>query len=138
MKRRQFLVGTAAVSTAIVAGCSSGSGGGADVVETTSVSMTDSQFDPRNIAVEEGATVTWSNDDGHSHTITSASDNWEKDMEVDGGGESTHTFDESGVYEVYCRFHGSADLSGMSMKIAVGDASIDDPLGAGGGGGGPY
>ncbi|MFB6086330.1 MAG: hypothetical protein ABEJ84_05940 [Halodesulfurarchaeum sp.] len=40
-----------------------------------------------------------------------------------------HTFEESGVYEAYCSYHGSASLSGMSMKIAVGDATIEDPLG---------
>lgn len=113
-------------------GGSDGSSGA--VVETTSVTMVDTQFDPRNVHVDPGATVTWTNEDSASHTVTSASDNWSKDSEVGGGEKTSHTFEESDVYDVYCVFHGSADLSGMSMKVAVGDATIDDPLGGASGG----
>ena len=101
--------------------------------------MVDSQFDPRNVRVDVGATVTWTNEDVAGHTVTNASDNWSFDETVDGGATASHAFEASGVYDVYCRFHGTADLTGMSMKVAVGDATIDQPLGAGGGGGtGPY
>lgn len=102
--------------------------------------MVGSQFKPRNIQIATGATVTWMNEDSTAHTVTNASDNWSKDANVLGGEQATHTFDESGVYDVYCTYHGSADLSGMSMKIGVGDASIQNPLGGGGGayGGGGY
>lgn len=98
-------------------------------VETSTVDMVDFQFDPRNVHVDNGPEVTWINQDSTSHTVTNASDNWSKDTVVEGGGETTHTFTDSDVYDVYCRFHGSADLSGMSMKISVGDATIQDPLG---------
>jgi plastocyanin len=131
LTRRHVLAATAAGSLPL-AGCT-GDGGGATVAETTDVTMVDSQFDPRNVAVDAGATVTWTNEDTTAHTVTSASDNWSMDTEVDGGGQTTHKFDESGVYDVYCTFHGSADLSGMSMKVGVGDATIEDPLGGGGG-----
>lgn len=124
-----------------MAGCSGDGGDGDDggtdpVVETSEVGMVSSQFDPRNIHVDEGATVTWTNQDGHQHTVTAASDNWENDATVAAGGETTQTFAESGVYDVYCTFHGSADLTGMSMKIGVGDATIQNPLGGATGGGG--
>lgn len=137
-KRRAVLNGIASGGIVLLAGCSGGSqsGGSASVEETSSVSMTGAQFDPRNIHVDTGTEVTWTNDDSDEHTVTSASDNWSKDATVPAGEQTTHTFQESGVYEVYCRYHGSADLSGMSMKVGVGDASIDDPLGGGGGGGG--
>lgn len=106
------------------------------VRQTSSVTMVNTQFSPRNIHVDAGTKVTWTNEDSSAHTVTAASDNWNKDTEVQGGGSTTHTFSENGVYDVYCRFHGSQDLTGMSMKIAVGDAEIQNPLGAGGGGGG--
>lgn len=151
MNRRPFLRTTSAIAIGLIAGCTGGGngdggGGGGDgdgsaAQETADIAMVDSQFDPRNARVEVGATVTWTNEDSTSHTVSSASDNWDLDVTVDGGGEATHTFEESGVYDVYCRFHGSADLSGMSMKIAVGDATIESPLGGGGSsgdGGGPY
>lgn len=158
MKRRNLLKAASAVSIGLLAGCTgggdgdgdgdggSGDGGGdsgATVEETATIAMVDSQFDPRNAHVDGGTTVTWTNEDSAGHTVTSASDNWDFDETVDGDGEATYTFDDGGVYDVYCRFHGSSDLSGMSMKIAVGDATIDSPLGGGssggdGGSGGPY
>ncbi|MFB6183831.1 MAG: plastocyanin/azurin family copper-binding protein [Haloarculaceae archaeon] len=138
--------------TVAVAGCSgtSASGGsdesGGDssdsaVVETTDVTMVNTQFDPRNVHVDAGATVTWTNEDSTGHTVTAASDNWSYDEAVDGGGETSYTFEDGGVYDVYCRYHGSKDLSGMAMKVAVGDASIASPLGggdSGSSGGGGY
>lgn len=138
MKRRTVLGAAGALSTLTVAGCTGGSD--PTVEDTTDVAMTDDQFDPRNIDVETGATVTWTNADEGEHTVTSASDNWDKDAEVAAGDEAIHTFDEDGVYDAYCRFHGDADLSGMSMKVGVGDAAIENPLGDDGdaGGGGYY
>lgn len=105
--------------------------------------MTGSQFEPRNIHVDAGTTVTWTNDDGYEHTVTSASDNWSFDERVPGGESVDHSFEKSGVYDVYCTIHGSADLSGMSMKVGVGDATIQNPLGGANGnngqdGGGAY
>lgn len=157
MKRRNLLKAASAVSAGLLAGCTGGGDGGGDggdggdgggengaaVEETATIAMGGSQFDPRNAHVDAGTTVTWTNDDSVGHTVSSASDNWDFDETVDGGGEATYTFEDGGVYDVYCRFHGSADLSGMSMKIAVGDATIENPVGGGssssdGGGGGPY
>lgn len=139
--RRHFLRASGAAAVAItVAGCSGGSddsggttdtagGGSAAVKETTEVALTGSQFEPRNISIDPGATVTWTNEDGYAHTVTSASNNWSFDKEVSAGGSVSYTFEKSDVYDVYCKFHGSAELTGMSMKIAVGDATIASPLG---------
>lgn len=138
VQRRTFLSGIVTGGLSLVAGCTGGSnpGGSGPVEETSSVSMTGSQFDPRNIRVDSGTTVTWTNDDNFEHTVTGASDNWSKDTSVPGGEQTTHTFEESGVYEVYCSIHGGPDMSGMSMKVGVGDATIDEPLGGGSSGGG--
>lgn len=133
LTRRTFL-GTTGTSVAFgLAGCSDGSGDGDDtgIPETTTIAMVDTQFDPRNTHVDTGTTVTWENEDDTAHTVTSASDNWSKDAEVTGGEQTTHAFEQAEVYEVYCTFHGSTDLSGMSMKVGVGDATIEDPLGDG-------
>lgn len=142
MHRRRYLVTAAGIASTLLAGCTSGGdggdGGGSPVAQTTEVSMVGSQFDPRNIHVSAGATVTWTNDDSAGHTVTNASDNWSFDQQVAGGESAEFTFEESGVYDVYCRFHGSADLTGMSMKVGVGDASIESPLGGSNEGGGVY
>lgn len=132
MERRTFIATTGCVSALAVAGCTGGSDPA--VEETTDVTMVDSQFDPRNIHADAGSTVSWTNEDETSHTVAAASDNWAKDSEVAAGAETTHTFEESGVYDVYCRFHGDADLSGMSMKVGIGTATIESPVGDGGDG----
>lgn len=142
MQRRRFLAVAGWAVTAAAAGClgsgTDSTGDGGQVIETTDVSMVGSQFDPRNVNVDAGATVTWTNDDSAAHTVTNASVNWTFDEEVAGGGSTEFTFEESGVYAVYCRFHGSADLTGMSMKVGVGDATIEQPLGGAQGSGGVY
>lgn len=104
------------------------------VEATTDVSMHNAQFHPRNIEVDTGATVTWTNDassgegDPISFILKSATSGWDFETEVPEGEETTHTFEESGVYALYAEGLGSPDLSGMSMKIGVGQ-SIDEPLG---------
>jgi plastocyanin len=104
------------------------------VVETTDVAMENAQFTPRNIRVESGATVVWSNEErsGEGDPITfflrSATDGWEFQAEVPEGDNTSYTFEESGVYGLYAEGLGQPDLSGMSMKIGV-DEPIDDPLG---------
>ncbi len=136
MKRRIFLATAGSASALVATGCTGGDSQTAE--ETTDVVMVDRQFDPRNVRADAGATITWTNEDETRHTVTSASDNWTEDAEVDGGEETTHTFQESGVYDVYCRLHGDTDLSGMSMKVGIGDATIERPLGSDSDDGGYY
>lgn len=138
---RRTLLHIGAAGTLGLAGCigTSGSGGPSNgrqgVEDTSQVSMTGSQFQPRNIHVDVGTTVTWTNDDTTEHTVTSASDNWNLDKSVPGGESVEHTFEEDGIYDVYCTLHGNRDLTGMSMKVGVGDAMIETPLGSGDGSG---
>lgn len=136
MKRRTFLTTTGGTSALLVTGCTGGSDPA--VEDTSDVVMSDNQFEPRNIHADAGATVTWTNEDETRHTVISASENWTKDSEVDGGEETTHAFEEDGVYDVYCSVHGDADLSGMSMKVGIGDATIGSPLGSESDGDGYY
>jgi plastocyanin len=149
MRRRRLLTASVTLAGPLIAGCTGSSGGGgsanggasngsgaggASIEETSSVAMVNNGFEPRNVEVGTGTTVTWTNEDDLEHTVTDASDNWQKDSRVAGGGETSHTFEKSGVYDVFCSIHGSSDLSGMSMKVGVGDATIEAPLGGGDGG----
>lgn len=108
---------------------------GRPTVETTSeVAMHDAQFHPRNVEVEPGDEVTWTNDEDSGEgdeivfLLRSATDGWEFQAEVPEEEEASYTFEEPGVYGLYAEGLGSADLSGMSMKIGVGE-SVDEPLG---------
>jgi plastocyanin len=130
--RRRDLLRVAASATALaLAGC--GDDGGAATptatpagtpAPTETVTMFDSAFQPAELGVDSGTRVIWENSDDYRHTVTAASDNWSFDVEVPAEDTASHVFEADGAYEVYCRFHGSEDLTGMSMRIAVGDATI--------------
>lgn len=73
------------------------------------------RFDPSKITIPVGTEVTWINEDGLDHTITSG--NWSNqgfDEIHDGrfysgilsaGGSSSYTFTEPGVYSYFCSPH---------------------------------
>lgn len=63
-------------------------------------------FEPNEITVQAGDTVTWKNMDSPSHTATSSDDLWDSDT-ISPGGEFSFTFDEPGTYAYFCRFHGT-------------------------------
>jgi len=127
--RRQVLIGTGLL---VAGGVGWWEFGRAKVVETTEVAIANPQFQPRNIRISPGDTVTWENtEQGQTeiaHRIRNASDNWSFDEPVEAGDVVTYTFEEEGVYEAYCPIHGDEDMSGESMKIGVG-TNIENPLG---------
>ncbi|HEY3058133.1 MAG TPA: plastocyanin/azurin family copper-binding protein [Chloroflexota bacterium] len=74
-------------------------------------------FQPMDLTVAAGTTVTWTNNDSVAHTVT-----WD-DMSVDSGlfgqGETfTHTFDAPGTFGYYCIPHGSPG-TGMHGSVTV-------------------
>lgn len=150
MRRRAFLGSGGVAGGALLTGCLDGLAGSDDdpdgnpddegglgregahvpeIVETTEVRLVDSAFEPRNVAVELGVPVTWENEDAYVHTVTAVGGSL--DAEVEAGESVQHAFVESRVYGIYCRHHGDRSLAGMAMKIAVGNAEIEEPLGTG-------
>lgn len=137
---RRAVLRTAATAAGVaLAGCGDG-GDGEDGTPTATatprvdgptvtVRLFQSQFSPRTLSIETDTTVRWENTDSYAHTITAASDNWSFDVEVPEDATASHTFREAGQYDVYCRFHGSESLTGMSMRIAVGEATAVPPEG---------
>jgi plastocyanin len=76
---------------------SAGSGGG-------QVVMKDIAFNPASITVKMGESVTWTNQDGVTHTVVA--DNGEfKSGDVAPGGTFTFTFDKAGTYPYHCTIH---------------------------------
>ncbi|MFB6141180.1 MAG: hypothetical protein ABEJ26_12190 [Halosimplex sp.] len=129
--RRRVLQGVG--GGAVVAGGAWWFLGRPTVASTSSVQMHSSQFHPRNVEVDVGTTVTWANDadSGEGEPITyllRSTSGWDFQADVSEDEEATYTFEDPGVYGLYAQGVGSADLTGMSMKIGVGE-SIDDPLG---------
>ncbi len=99
--RRVVLLGLAAAFVAVGAGC--GSSADAAPVATTQVTMAKSyRFDPKNVEVDAGATVTWTNDDNFTHTVHV--DGME-DHKVEPGDRVSISFPTAGTYHYVCTLH---------------------------------
>lgn len=113
----RVIVAAMTAATIVLSACGGGgtTGGGdaaADLgqaVETNAVTILDRKFDPPSIVVAVGTTVTWSNKDRTSHTVSSGVPG-KRDGTFDrtlspGFGEFNFKFDKPGVYTYYCQFH---------------------------------
>ncbi|MEF8843062.1 MAG: plastocyanin/azurin family copper-binding protein [Haloarculaceae archaeon] len=116
-----------------------GGGGDGDFVETSTVDMTDElTFEPQQIQVSAGTTVTWENVGSIGHTVTAyedeipegaeyfasggfdsqsaANDTYPEEGNIPGGESYEHTFETTGTYEYYCIPH---EMSGMVGTVTV-------------------
>jgi plastocyanin len=69
-----------------------------------SVMITSFSFQPATITVAKGATVTWTNQDPVTHTITSTDFD---SGSVEQGKTYSRVFDKAGTYEYHCAIHPS-------------------------------
>jgi plastocyanin len=99
--RSVVLLVLAAAFVAVGAGC--GSSADAAPVATTQVTMAKSyRFDPKDVEVDAGATVTWTNDDNFTHTVHV--DGME-DHKVEPGDKVSISFPTAGTYHYVCTLH---------------------------------
>lgn len=113
--RRELIVTAGAlVTTGVLAGCSemTQSQGG-------NVSISNEGFDPCNLEISSGSSVSWENESDSRYTLLSASDNWDMEAEMPAGSATNYEFGTDGVYV--------AELEEMNarMKIAVGSADLE-------------
>ncbi len=102
------------------------------------IDLTGASFNPDQLSIEVGDTVTWVNDSGLEHTATSDDGLWDSDVLEPGnpGDSFSYTFTDMGVhvsqdgdgvtfgeFDYYCQFHGGAGLHGMSGAIYVYEAA---------------
>ena len=104
MRARRFLFpdAVAALAVTLVAvGC--GGTGSNEPVATTRISMAKSYvFEPKVVQVQQGATVTWTNDDNFTHTVQV---DGQEDHEVEPGGSVALSFAVAGAYHYVCTLH---------------------------------
>lgn len=82
-----------------------GGGGGA---KTASVTMKGFAFGPATVTIAKGGSVTFTNNDGTTHTVSSGTapnKDGKFDKEVAGGSETTITLDTPGTYTYFCNIH---------------------------------
>lgn len=75
----------------------------------------DLAFEPFNITVSVGATVTWTNNDAVSHTVTSDDMSFESGV-LTNGETFQFTFDEVGQYFYHCALH--PEMHGVVTVVA--------------------
>jgi plastocyanin len=85
--------------------------------KTAAVSIKGFAFSPTTVTVDKGTTVTFTNNDSTTHTITSGANRTKDgkfDQQLSGGNETTITFDTSGTVDYFCNIHSS-----MVAKVVV-------------------
>lgn len=89
---------------------SSGSGNDEDATPTVlddlsvTIEISDFRFQPPNLSVPVGATVTWVNRDEAPHDSEARDKTWETSL-LQRDEESVIAFDEPGTWEYYCTIH---------------------------------
>jgi plastocyanin len=80
--------------------------GAADATaESLSVEIKDFAFNPPEITVPVGGSVTWTNDDGTPHTATGLDREVLQSGSIAPGESFTQTFDTAGTFDYFCEFH---------------------------------
>jgi plastocyanin len=74
--------------------------------ETVTVRINGMQFEPANITIKPGITVTWVHGSPMPHTV-SGNDGGPQSNTLYSGQQYSHTFDATGRYDYVCDFHPS-------------------------------
>jgi amicyanin len=102
----------------VVAGCGGddddNGGDGADTQEQpapaaesggTEVSMQNIKFNPAEVTIKAGDTVTWVNDDSVGHDVTGDDFKSGKPGAMQNGDTFEHTFEKAGTFDYVCTVH---------------------------------
>jgi amicyanin len=127
MKRTIALLFACLALVVVAAGCGgdddSGDGGSADTAEqpapaadggSAEVSMKDIKFDPSEVTIKAGDTVTWTNDDSVGHDVTGDDFKSGEPGALQNGDTFEHKFDKAGTFDYVCTVH-----PGMKGSVVV-------------------
>jgi plastocyanin len=90
------------------------------------------RFEPPDVTIERGETVTWLNGDGFFHTTTNGADFddpnlgllWDVVLDFEGAAAS-YTFGEAGFYPFLCRPHGVIGMVGSVTVVEPPPNSVE-------------
>lgn len=99
---------------------------GATAQEGADVDVVDVAFEPTEVSIEAGGTVTWTQSGDLPHTVTADDGSFDSHPDCSGGSDCmasgdtfSQSFDEPGTYAYYCRIHGGPGGTGMAGTITV-------------------
>ena len=114
---RLFLAALLATSV-VAAGCGGDDDSGSSS-EAGVVLVKDNKFEPKNVTVSVGDTVTWKFEGASAHNVAFSNDD-HSDLMKDG--EYDKTFDEAGEYKYTCTVH-----AGMAGSVEVEESASQAP-----------
>lgn len=85
-----------------------------NITVVASISVIDHDFQPQFITVAEGTTVMWTNNGGHSHTVTAADDSFTSG-ELKPGRTYDHTYTTAGTFRYHCIKCGSGEYGEVKV-----------------------
>jgi plastocyanin len=103
------IAGTLVMGIAIAIFISGGSGGSEQTPVTVTgsrvtIDIRDFDYFPRDLTINAGTTVTWTNYDDAPHTATEQDEEWDTErLDKDEG--ASLAFDSIGRFEYYCVYH---------------------------------
>jgi plastocyanin len=104
-----FIVIAMILSTAIISCKKDNTGTPADTnppKTSNDISIQNMNFSPASLTVPAGSTVTWTNNDGFAHTVTSKTNAFDSGS-IANGKTFSFTFSTAGKYDYYCSIHTS-------------------------------
>ena len=101
-----------AIVTLMIASCKSDT-----PVMTNQVTLSGLSFSPKTLSVTTGTTVTWTDKEAITHTVTSDTGLFDSG-DITNGQAFTHTFTTAGTFPYHCMHH-----SGMTGTVIVTAAS---------------
>ena len=97
---------TAAPTTAPAASAAAPSSGGGGGGGSNAVTIQNFAFNPATIEVAVGTTVTWTNADSATHTVTADDSSFDSNN-LASGATFTQTFSTAGTFTYHCKIHPS-------------------------------
>lgn len=85
--------------------------GAASAADVTKVDIKNYQFQPAEVTLQKGGTVTWTNMDSMLHDVKSQGF---ESPDLKKGEQYSKTFDKPGTYDYFCEIH-----PGMKGKVIV-------------------
>ena len=122
MKQNQNLVFSILTLFIMLAGVScskssntpTSSGTGGTGVTPGTVSIANMSFGPSSLTVKVGTTVTWKNNDGYAHTVTSDDGTSFSSGNIAGGASYSYVTKTAGTFGYHCSIH-----PGMTATLVI-------------------
>ena len=96
-------------------GCDSNSGNSygtnPPTIPPNTISLRYNAFNPSSMTVRSMTTITWTNNDGVTHTSTSDSPGWDTGDILPGASKTT-TFTTPGTFTFHCTYHRAMGMTG--------------------------